>query len=367
MPAPSHIALMLADLQVGGAQRVATILANEWVKTGVRVTILTLDKDKTPAFALDPAVNVMPLALSGKSPNPLHAALANLVRISRTRKALRSVNADVVIGFGEIESLYAYLAVGKCKPVICYLQTNPRHRTLNSIWRRLSQSLTPRMAGIVVQTERGRQLLKTVMAGCDATVIANPVPTPPPLPRAPADTIRLMAAGRLDPAKGFDILIKACALLPPLLPAWSLTIWGDGPERKSLVEAVAAHKLIGKVDLPGFTSDMQQAFAAADAFILSSRREGFPNVLVEAMAAGLAVVAADCETGPADIIDNGTTGLLVTPENPAALSKAMQSVIEDADMRRKLAANAPAAIAAFTPARIAGQWLDYLARLPASR
>jgi GalNAc-alpha-(1->4)-GalNAc-alpha-(1->3)-diNAcBac-PP-undecaprenol alpha-1,4-N-acetyl-D-galactosaminyltransferase len=361
----NHIAIVLADLQIGGAQRVATILANEWLKLGVRVTILTLDKDRAPAFPLEAGVTVTPLALSGKSPNKLHAALANFVRIKRIRHALLHAKPDVVIGFGEVESAYAYMAVGRDLPVICYFQTNPRHRTLNGIWRKISQAVMPKMAGVVVQTLRGQALLKAIMPNVAAHVIGNPVPTPHPLPKAANSHVRLMAAGRFDPAKGFDLLIAACGALPATLPDWQLTIWGDGVERPKLVDLIAKHKLIGKVHLPGFTNDMGQVFADNDVFVLSSRREGFPNVLVEAMAAGLAVLTTDCETGPSDILRNYETGLLVASEDVQALAIGLETMISDADIREKLAQAAPAAIRPYAPAQIASDWVVYLASLPA--
>ncbi|PVR98801.1 hypothetical protein C4663_23105, partial [Salmonella enterica subsp. enterica serovar Give] len=132
----------------------------------------------------------------------------------------------------------------------------------------------------------------------------------------------IVALGRLVPQKGFDLLIDAFALVGPQLPEARLEIWGAGPEEARLRAQIARLGLADRVSLPGQTTHAADVLSSATVVALSSRVEGFPNVLLEAMALGRPVVALDCRYGPAEIIRHGVDGLLVTSREPHALAGA---------------------------------------------
>jgi glycosyltransferase involved in cell wall biosynthesis len=186
-------------------------------------------------------------------------------------------------------------------------------------------------------------------------VIPNPVDlTPTAIPRR--DTRRVVAVGRLVHQKGFDLLLQAFARIAPTHPEWSLTIWGEGPERAALEALRAGLDLAGSVKLPGLTERPGQWVEAADMFVLSSRYESFGNVITEAMAAGLPVIAFDCPWGPGDILRDGEDGLLVPPEDVAALAAAMHRLIVDTDLRQRLGAAAAHNVRRFARDAIIAQW-----------
>lgn len=143
----------------------------------------------------------------------------------------------------------------------------------------------------------------------------------------PGSVPSLLAVGRLGPEKDFSTLIEAFALLRGRRPA-RLTILGDGDERSRLEHLVAKLDLTDDVKLPGFDPNPYRYMARANMLVLSSVREGLPGVLIQAMSCGTPVVATDCRSGPAEILDGGRYGELVPVRNPHELAAAMERTLD---------------------------------------
>lgn len=159
----------------------------------------------------------------------------------------------------------------------------------------------------------------------------------------------VLAAGRLVPAKGFDVLLHAFAELRARRPA-RLLILGEGPLREELLAQAERLGVGADVDLPGFDPNPFAAMARCAVFVLSSRFEGLPGVLIQAMACGAAVVATDCPAGPAEIVESGADGLLVPVDEPRTLAAALSELLDDDDLRRRLGARAAVAAQRFAAA-----------------
>jgi glycosyltransferase involved in cell wall biosynthesis len=167
----------------------------------------------------------------------------------------------------------------------------------------------------------------------------------------------LMAVGRLDVQKGFDVLLKTFVALAPRYPSWDLVILGEGPERAGLEQQVAAAGLQRRVWLPGRAGNVGDWYSRADLYVMSSRFEGFPNTLAEAMAHGCAAVSYDCDTGPREIIRHEYDGLLVTPVGDVpALSLALDRLMRDDVERERMAARAIEVRERFSMERILAKW-----------
>jgi glycosyltransferase involved in cell wall biosynthesis len=164
----------------------------------------------------------------------------------------------------------------------------------------------------------------------------------------------------LQPEKGHERLLQAFATLAPRHPTWTLTIYGEGPERPRLEAAIATLGLGERVFLPGATTEPFARLAEADLFVLSSTYEGFPNALCEAMAVGLPVVSFDCPSGPAELITHSVDGLLVPPGDVGGLAAALDRLMGAPTERAQLGARAREVRERLTLPAILAMWDDVL-------
>ena len=185
--------------------------------------------------------------------------------------------------------------------------------------------------------------------------------------RADMDATRVVAAGHLIRRKGFDRLLRAWAQIAREHPEWGLWIFGSGPEKPRLRSLARDLGVGGSVRLAGQTRRMGEELAASSLFVLSSRQEGFPMVLLEAMSVGLPVVAFDCPTGPREIVTEGVDGYVVPNGNEDALAAALAALMADASERRRFGAAALNKAAEFDNASIIARWESLFAELAAGK
>ena len=178
--------------------------------------------------------------------------------------------------------------------------------------------------------------------------------------RADLDAPVILAAGRMSPQKGFDMLVRAWAQVAPQHPDWRLRICGDGKRRAKIERIIAKHELAGSVSLEPAARDLGGEMDKCSVFVMSSRFEGFPLILLEAMSKGMAVASFDCPTGPADIIDDHRNGLLVPPKDVDGLAAAIGELASDADLRRRCGEAAVKTAGEYSMAAIGAQWDDLL-------
>ncbi|MFG2076098.1 glycosyltransferase family 4 protein [Nonomuraea maritima] len=166
----------------------------------------------------------------------------------------------------------------------------------------------------------------------------------------------IVAAGRLVPQKGYDMLISAFATIAEAHPEWTVRIFGTGPSQEKLQARIDTAEMNGRVTLMGRSDRIHEELTDASIYALSSRMEGLPMAMIEAMGHALPVVAFDCPTGPADLITQGRNGVLVPPRDVEAFGAELSRLIGDVELRRRLGAAAAETAREYTPETVMPLW-----------
>lgn len=359
------ILFLTCSLERGGSERIVVTLCDEWARSGHEVKLLTTFSGVTErAYDLSPLVAEERLVDRVESQG--RSLLNRLRRIASVRELIRTDAPDVIVSFQAHVNVLALLASsGLRTPVVISERIYPPRLLVSPSLSAARRVLYGRATALVMQTEQGCAWARRRFPCLKTVAIANPVVNPLPLgmpeirPPAPQTGPILLAVGRLVPQKGFDRLVEAFALVAKRHPSVSLFVLGEGPDRLSLADAVAAHGISTRVFFPGAVGNVGAWYRRANVFALSSRFEGFPNALLEAMSYGVPCIAIDCETGPRDIINHGIDGFLVKDGSTEALASALDLVLGNDKLADTLGSNARSKVLdQFAPARIAAEWLE---------
>jgi GalNAc-alpha-(1->4)-GalNAc-alpha-(1->3)-diNAcBac-PP-undecaprenol alpha-1,4-N-acetyl-D-galactosaminyltransferase len=376
-----RITLVISTLGGGGAERVAANMADYWAAKGWAVTILTTDfGGQSSCYRLHPRVTHLDMGnprfdhlpidlqasapvvgwINGCSPSERAFLIPRTTAILKLREVISSTAPEVVISYLDRTNVCVLMATrGLGLPVIVTEHSDPHENSIGAEWELLRRRLYPQASYVTVLTEEALRYFSSV-AGIRGRVIPNAL-TPSAfsssdeMPRQKNGKL-LLAMGRLDHQKGFDLLLRAFALVAEKHPDWTLEILGEGPIRPYLESLIQRHGLAERVRMPGFTRRPFDAMRRADLFVVSSVDEGFCNVLLEAMACGVAVVSFDCPSGPRHIIRHGVDGILVPPRDAQALAAALDRLMGDEAERKRLATRAPEVVERFGEERVMRMW-----------
>ena len=355
-----RLTLVIYKMSGGGAQRVLSIIANHFAEKGWGITLMTFDDGSLPSFyKLHPSIQCVPLSISRQQPNALSTLLMYLLRPIILRSAIRKNKPDVVISFIDLANILTLVAtVGLRIPVIISERVNPAFHSIGCFWSVLRKMVYRWAACLVVQTRDVPPFFSTAIQK-KINVIPNPVLLPAGneqnLDKDGSKKI-LLAMGRLVDQKGFDLLIKAFAKLKSKFPEWQINIWGEGEKKTYLENLCKELSLQKKVIFKGMNQDNYTVMKQADIFVLSSRYEGFPNVLAEAMACGLPVISFDCPSGPSEMIVDEKNGLLISKINDEELAKGIQRLMMDESLAKQLGKEAKKVTDTFSMKKIMNLW-----------
>jgi glycosyltransferase involved in cell wall biosynthesis len=274
---------------------------------------------------------------------------------ARLQSYLETSGRDVYVGTRAALNL----ALARWGPAgaVLVAQEHQTHATLPPALRAAMQAAYSRLSAAVTVTETDAVAFRelTPVPGVRICAVPNTSPAAP-LPTADTASRILIAAGRLDPVKQYDVLLHAFRSVVDRHPDWSLRIYGAGPQSGPLRALVTDLRLNDHVLLMGRHARMETEWVKGAMLVSSSERESFGMSIVEAMRAGLPVVSTRAPVGPEEIIRDGDDGLLVPVGDVAGLAEAITTLVEEPDMRRRMGQRAAQNAARFDPARVAAQY-----------
>ncbi len=327
MPHPTrpahHIALVLHDFSGGGSERIAIRLAQRWAAVGRRVTLVA-GTQAGVAWPLADGLTVVEFRRA------LTRSIPDRLRFGRAAAAMiASLAPDVVVSPGNwhVPTFSAARLAGLRVPVVAKISNPVRAATRGPPFQRVLNAAfaraTAHYAALVAMSPALAAEAEAVLGRPVATIAEPNLPddwTPPPLVTGRAKLI--VAAGRLMPQKDFGL---ALATLAALEPEWRMDLLGDGRERGRLEALAATLGVADRVTFHGHVADTRPYLARAAAFLCSSRYEGYPAVVVEALAAGTPVVTTPCSPAVREIVCHDSFGIVAAPD-AAALAAGVRAV-----------------------------------------
>ena len=336
-------------------------MANYWANAGHYVTILTLANSDFSFYPLSASVTCRTLNLAGSSSSWIEGVLNNLRRVYLIRSNIIELAPDYLFSFIFSTNILILLATRLLGiPVIISERNNPDYSKEDRlIWHRLRRILYPLANHLIVQSQEIKEWFKGYNRSIH--IVENPIRVSCKDMKAEPE-IQLpegryiVAMGQLIWQKGFDILLGAFARVNKKYQDWNLIIVGTGVMKDELLQQVKKLGLGNSVFFPGSVKNPFAIFARCDIFVLSSRYEGFPNVLLEAMVCGLPPVSFDCPSGPGEIIKPGVNGFLVPPGDIKALEGSLSVLIQDEGLRSRFGKEAVKVREQFDIDKIMKQW-----------
>lgn len=361
----SKLLIFIDSLTAGGAERVASRLAYFAIEASNEVVFVTMASRERDFYNLDRRAKRYALGMGSRSFG-FGKFFSTIRRIVALRQIIKSEHVDAVVTFMTSSSVIGIFASLGCGVRVAVSERNhPSKKRIAPIWSILRR-VVYRFADIhVVQTPSIAAWVRKKTAARRVIIIPNAVSLPIPkvspevCPSSVLPDSRrvILAVGTKVEQKGFDLLLDAFALSGNKFDAALVILGLSESSRQSMAEQVCRLGLTESVFLVGKVGNVGDWYARSSLFVLSSRYEGFPNVLLEAMASGCACIAFDCPSGPAEVIKDGVNGLLVPAENIASLSIAIERVLADEQLRLRIAACAVDIVERYSENNIYSKWL----------
>lgn len=323
---------------IGGGERVYTNLANTFIKNGYEVTILSIESGEKTYYPLDKNIKIKSLKIrKEKYYNEKNRKVKDAIytlHIKRSiEKELKECSYNAVISIGCNMNLI--LSLIKVKDILKIGTEHTGYNSVNLILKIARKILYKSLDKLIILTEIDKNNYKKFLHQSKIEIIPNQLTFYPPV-CAELKNKKIVNVGSLSYSKNQEKLLELFKRFSEISKEWTLDIYGSGKLKIELENKIKDLGLENKVFLKGNTEKIKEVLLDASIFCLTSRYEGFPMVLLEAMACGLPCVAFDCPTGPKEIVINNKTGFLVGVGDDKTYLEKMIILSENIDLRLKM-------------------------------
>lgn len=369
-----HILYIYPEITIkGGADKVIVEKANYFANHGYDVTLVTESQmGRELSFALDEKVKHVDMGIDFNRQYSQHGlrrllTYCLLLRLykKRLKATLMKKHPDIVItAMGRSIDLITDIHDGSVKigeahsvkANVRSLNVMERKGGMHRIMARLMRwHVSRRIAQLDAMVLLTQEDADSWTEARQTFVIPNAVPQIPER-QSPLDNKQVLMIARYNDAKGYEYMIKAWQNVHERHPDWTLNVYGSGEMHEEVIRLIQERYLSGSMLLHEPVDDIMEKYLESSIYVMSSRYEAFPMVLLEAMACGVPCVSFDCPYGPRNIIRDGEDGLLVEYLNSQALADCICRLIEDVPLRKQLGAQARQNIQRFSRDAVMHQW-----------
>lgn len=323
----------------GGVSRVLANVANMLCERGDEITIIVMGYSRKSFFKLNGNINVVPLN-SEITDSIIKQFLCALKCVKRLRSEVKKISPDVILAFWTSRAIISILASFNLRiPVVaCEHTAYCRARMDAKIFRNIAYKFAD---AIISLTDEDAIRYKKINE--NTYVIPNEVNDLKKINRNYDEKKVVLSVGRWSYEKGYDMLVDAWNYIADKHKEWKLRIIGSKEDLRyfnKVNKQIIKYNIGDSIEILDVTDRIMNEYDNADIFVLSSRFEGLPMVLLEAMSRGVASVSFDCPTGPRDIIENGYNGFLVNANNVKMLSEKIELLIQNSELRKEIGVRA---------------------------
>lgn len=344
-----RIAVVSHGTSGGGAERVSTILANYLVDQGYEVYFYAVYSDKR-GYYLNEKIHYEYCSVTG--------------RIGLVRQIQRCFKVRKFILKNKIETMYSFLGreamllVGNHKLKKIHSLRNDPNRVFNKGFQKIIRDVVYADAdNVVFQTPDGRVYFSKKIQE-KGVVIPNPLKPDLPYWNPEKHEKVIIAAGRLDAQKNFQMLLEAFEMFSEKIDGYILRIFGDGELKEELKNYAESLGIGNKVEFPGFSNDIHQKMIESEIYVSSSDYEGVSNSMLEALAIGIPSVCTDCPVGgPKMFIQDGKSGFLTPVGDAQKLAQKLIILAEDKELQKKFSKSSVAIREVLDVETICNEWL----------
>lgn len=347
------ICLVIPSFQAGGMERVMSELASFFSEKSDVDTYLIIYTKGEKFFRVPENIHLIEPDFIYKKSKKFFYTVKTLWFL---RKNLKIIKPDAVLSFGETYNSFVLLSALFLKTRIFVSDRSKPDKSWGIFHETLRKLIYKKATGIISQTSFSKYFLGRETKHKNIAVIPNPV-RPLKTPSTLQNKV-ILTVGRLIPTKKIDLLLHIFAEVKS--NDWTLWIIGDGPEKHGLEELAFKLGVNERVKFWGYQKDMETFYSHASIFAFTSVSEGFPNALLEAMAAGLPCISFDCVAGPSDLINNGENGFLIPLMDTVAYKKQLNYLIENEKVRLSMGKKAYEKSKEYELMKIGNAYLKFL-------